>query len=59
MNTAEKFKHFWIDKRGTVTPEWAIIGALVVVVAAVAYTHLGSVVKEKTENTTNTITNAW
>lgn len=59
MKTAEAFKGFWKDKQGTVTPEWAIIGVLVVVVAVVAYTTLGSIVAEKTEDTTQKITESW
>lgn len=59
MNAAKTINSFWTDNHGTVTPEWAIIGVLVVVVAAAAYTTLGSVISEKTNNVAQTITGAW
>ena len=56
MNVVEIFKNLWTDKHGTVTLEWSIIGALLVVVIVLAYTHLGSTVSEKTDNVAQEIT---
>ncbi len=40
-------KKFLKEEEGTETVEWAILGALLLVVAAAAWTNLGNIVVEK------------
>lgn len=49
MKVVDMMKSFWKEEEGLTMVEYALIGALVVVVAITAFTNLGTNVSTKTQ----------